>query len=124
MGVMSHATVGTNRLEDAKTFYDDLLGSIGLTVFGDHPRGGRMYMKDGQLNFAVLTPADGEAATVGNGTMIAFSFDTRGEVDAFHARILALGGVTAGDPGVRGPNWYFAYGRDLDGNKLCGFCTH
>ncbi len=124
MGVMSHATVGTNRLEEAIAFYDDLLVGIGLTVFGSHPRGGRMYMKDGKLNFAVLKPADGEAATVGNGTMIAFTFETRAEVDAFHARILALGGTDAGAPAVRGPNWYFAYGRDLDGNKLCGFTVN
>lgn len=124
MAAMTYATVGTNRLEAAKAFYDDLLGGIGLTVFGDHPRGGRMYLKDGTLNFAVLQPFDGAPATAGNGTMISFSFDTRAEVDAFHARILALGGTDEGEPRVRGPNWYFAYGRDLDGNKLCAFTVN
>jgi hypothetical protein len=36
---------------------------------------------------------------------------------------LEFGGEDAGEPRVRGRGWYFAYVRDLDGNKLCGFCT-
>jgi predicted lactoylglutathione lyase len=53
--------------------------------------------------------------------MFAFSFDKRAEADAFHAKALELGGGS-GSPGVRGPNRYFSYFRDLDGAKLCAFC--
>jgi predicted lactoylglutathione lyase len=49
--------------------------------------------------------------------MFGFRFDTPEEVDAFHARALALGG-----PGERAPKFYMSYFRDLDGNKLCAYC--
>ena len=60
-------------------------------------------------------------ATVGNGAMSTFRFDTRAEVDAFHAKALALGGADEGAPGERAPGFYMSYFRDLDGNKLCAF---
>ena len=120
-GTLSYSTVGSNRLEDAKRFYDALLGSAGLTPAFEHPSGGRVYGRDGRFCFAVLGPLDGQPATVGNGSMFAFSFDAREEVDAFHAKALALGGSDEGAPGFRAPDAYFSYFRDLDGNKLCAF---
>ena len=121
MGALGYCTVGSNRLEAAKAFYDDLLGSAGVTPLFEHPSGGRVYGKDGGLCFGVLGPFNGEPATVGNGSMVAFSFETRAQVDAFHARALALGGADEGAPGERGPAYYFSYFRDLDGNKLCAY---
>lgn len=122
MGVLAYCTVGSNRLAEAKAFYDALLGGAGLQALFEHPSGGRVYGAHGVPNFAVLGPFDGKPATVGNGSMFAFSFDSRADVDAFHAKALELGGTCAGAPGVRGPDWYFSYFRDLDGNKLCAFC--
>ncbi|MDX1508741.1 MAG: VOC family protein, partial [Woeseiaceae bacterium] len=61
-------------------------------------------------------------ATVGNGVMIAIALDSPQKVDAFHAKALELGGTDEGAPGDRGDNFYAAYFRDLDGNKLNGFC--
>jgi len=121
MAVLTYVTVGSNRLDDAKIFYDALLGSAGIPPLFDHPSGGRVYGVD-VPNFAVLGPFDGQPATVGNGAMFAFSFDTRAEVTAFYAKALSLGGTCEGPPGVRGPDWWFSYFRDLDGNKLCAYC--
>jgi hypothetical protein len=59
----------------------------------EHPSGGRVYGKERSHCFVVLGPYDGKPATVGNGAMFGFRFDTREEVDAFHARALALGGA-------------------------------
>src|SRR5271154_1961873 len=98
---LGYCTVGSNRLEEAKSFYDALLGSAGLTPAFEHPSGGRVYGRDGGFCFAVLGPLDGQPATVGNGSMFAFSFDAPDEVDAFHAKALALGGVDEGAPGFR-----------------------
>lgn len=122
MGALVYCTVGSNRLAEAKRFYDELLGLAEIPALFEHPSGGRVYGRNGTPNFAVLGPFDRKPATVGNGSMFAFNFDTRSEVAAFHAKALELGGSDAGAPGVRGPDWYFAYFRDLDGNKLCAFC--
>ncbi len=118
---LGHSTVGSNDLERAKTFYDALLGSAGVTPMFEHPSGGRAYGRDGNIFFVVLGPYDGKPATAGNGVMCGFSFDTRDEVDAFHAAALQLGGTDDGAPGERAPSYYMSYFRDLDGNKLCAF---
>ena len=121
MSGLGYASVGSNDHDRAKTFYDNLLPLAGISKLFDHPSGGRVYGKDGALSFAVLGPFDGQPATVGNGTMIAFRFDAREEVDAFHAKALSLGGKDEGAPGVRGGPYYMSYFRDPEGNKLCAF---
>jgi catechol 2,3-dioxygenase-like lactoylglutathione lyase family enzyme len=123
MAVLSYCSVGSNRLKDAKRFYQALLGAAGITPMFEHPSGGCVYGKDGTHCFAVLGPYDGKPATVGNGSMFAFRFDTCSEVDAFHALALTLGGTDEGAPGYRAPKFYFSYFRDLDGNKLCAYCA-
>jgi catechol 2,3-dioxygenase-like lactoylglutathione lyase family enzyme len=121
MAKVSYMTVGSNRLEEAKAFYDALLGSIGMAGVHEHASGGRLYRGKGTGLFGVLGPYDGGQACVGNGMMGGFDFDSREEVDAFHAKALELGGSCEGAPGERMPGVYFAYFRDLDGNKLCGY---
>ncbi len=119
-----YATVGSNRLADAIPFYDALLGGIGWGVLFDDPAGGRFYGDSDKGMFAVVPPFNKEPASVGNGAMTGFAFKSRPEVDAFYAMALALGGTDEGAPGLRGPEEigaYFAYFRDLDGNKLCAF---
>ncbi|CAN5531637.1 VOC family protein [soil metagenome] len=121
MAKVSYMTVGSNKLDEAKVFYDALLGSIGMAGVHEHASGGRLYRGQGTGLFGVLGPYDGAEACVGNGMMGGFSFDSREEVDAFHAKAIALGGACEGAPGERMPGVYFAYFRDLDGNKLCGY---
>ncbi|HEY4275379.1 MAG TPA: VOC family protein [Rhizomicrobium sp.] len=118
---LGYATVGSNKLEEAKKFYDALLLPEGATSLFEHPSGGRIYGKDGGILFGVLGPFDKKPASVGNGTMVALNMDSRAKVDEFHARALSLGGTDEGAPGERGPNFYFSYFRDLDGNKLCAY---
>jgi predicted lactoylglutathione lyase len=121
MIALGHGVVGSNDLAKAKAFYDALLGSAGVIPLFEHPSGGRAYAKDGKLFFVVLGAYDKKPASVGNGSMHTFRFDTRAEVDAFHAKALALGGADEGAPGERAPKFYMSYFRDLDGNKLCAF---
>jgi catechol 2,3-dioxygenase-like lactoylglutathione lyase family enzyme len=122
MSMLCYGTVGSNDLEKAKAFYDALMGSAGIGKLFDHPSGGRIYGKDGVPNFGVLGPYDKKAASVGNGSMLAFRFDSPEAVDDFHAKALSLGSTCEGTPGDRAPKMYFSYFRDLDGNKLCAFC--
>ena len=121
MAQLTYATVGSNNLEAAKAFYDELLGSIGMKPMFEHPSGGRLYSNDEGSLFGVLGPYDGNEATIGNGTMVGFSFDTTEEIDAFHAKALELGATNEGDPGDRAPKAYFSYFRDLDGNKFTAY---
>ena len=121
MATLSYATVGSNDLERAKSFYDALLTPAGLAPMFEHPSGGRVYGQNGSFSFAVLGPFNGEPASAGNGSMVAFHCESRAEVNEFHARALKLGGSDEGAPGERAPGLYFAYARDLDGNKLCAY---
>ena len=121
MAALSYATVGSNRLEEAKAFYDALLGSIGLSPLMDHPSGGRVYGKEGRPVFAVLGPYNKEPATAGNGAMCGFTFDSPAEAMAFHEKAIELGGTDEGAPGERAPGFYGGYFRDIEGNKFAGF---
>ena len=76
---------------------------------------------------AICTPNNGEAATAGNGNMVAIVLGSRDKVDALHAKALELGGTDEGAPGLRSPEgpqaFYGAYFRDPEGNKFCAFRT-
>ena len=71
---------------------------------------------------SVTKPFNEEAATAGNGTMVAIAMDAPDKVDAFHAKALELGASDAGAPGPRVGEFYAGYFWDLDGNKLNAFC--
>lgn len=120
MASLSYCTVPTNDVAKAKGFYDALLGSIGWGIMMELPGRGYLY-GDGASMLGVFSPYDGNEASVGNGAMFGFRLETRGDVDAFHTKGLELGGTCEGPPGERGPGSYFAYFRDLEGNKLCAF---
>jgi catechol 2,3-dioxygenase-like lactoylglutathione lyase family enzyme len=122
--MFNYAAVGSNNLEKARAFYDQLLGTIGMHKIFDHPSGGRLYGQFGVSAFGVLGPYDKQKATVGNGTTFGFGLKSRAEVDTFHAKAMSLGATDEGAPGRRGGEnspAYFAYFRDLDGNKLCAY---
>jgi catechol 2,3-dioxygenase-like lactoylglutathione lyase family enzyme len=126
--MIGYATVGTNDIDRARAFYDDLLGGIGARRVMEFPQNGfTMYGTGARApGLAVTRPYDGNAAQPGNGAMVALAMNSRDKVDSLHARALELGGSDEGPPGVRGPEgdnaFYGAYFRDLDGNKLCAFC--
>ncbi|MBY0306318.1 MAG: glyoxalase [Sphingomonas sp. 28-62-20] len=129
--MIGYATLGTNNIAAARGFYDALLGSIGaarIMEFGDDLGGFTMWGTGwDKPGLAVTNPYDKNTATIGNGSMIALTVDTRAKVDALHAKALELGGSCEGPPGLRGDEgpqaFYGAYFRDLDGNKLCAFRT-
>jgi catechol 2,3-dioxygenase-like lactoylglutathione lyase family enzyme len=123
--VMPHyAAVGTNDPERATAFYGELLGTLGWGRIFDNPAGGAFFGHPNTGMFAVVTPYDEKAATIGNGAMAGFALASNAAVDAFYAKALALGGTDEGPPGYRGPEEvgaYFAYFRDPEGNKLCAY---
>ena len=121
--MIAYTCVGTNNLDKAVAFYDELLGLLGAKVQYKSDRGVGWAPAPDRPMFTVLRPFDEKPATAGNGTMITLSASNPDQVQALHAKALALGGKDEGAPGPRGDGFYAAYFRDLDGNKLAAFCT-
>jgi catechol 2,3-dioxygenase-like lactoylglutathione lyase family enzyme len=123
----SHTTVGANDLDRARGFYDAVLAPLGLEVrYSDDAIVG-WGLPGGRPQFLVVRPFDGAEPSVGNGSMIALLASERRLVDACHAAAIAQGGADEGQPGVRPQyhaNYYGAYFRDLDGNKICVVSHH
>ncbi|MEN6544326.1 VOC family protein [Parvibaculum sp.] len=118
--MIGYVTLGSNDRKKAGAFYDELLGLLGAKrVMEDGDR--LILWSNGGPMLGVIAPYDGKAATVGNGNMVALAVGSRENVDKIHAKALALGGTDEGAPGLRGGNFYGAYFRDLEGNKLCAF---
>jgi predicted lactoylglutathione lyase len=120
--MIGYVTLGTNDLERAAAFYDELLSLIGAGRFMDEETFVAWTVAPGAPALSVTKPYDGKPATVGNGVMVALAMQSTDQVDALHAKALELGGTDEGAPGPRGDSgFYAAYFRDLDGNKLNAF---
>jgi predicted lactoylglutathione lyase len=120
--MIAYITLGTNDLPRAAAFYDALLGELGIQRMASFERGVHWGASMTAPGLAVMKPFDGQAASVGNGVMVALTVDTPAKVDALYAKALSLGATDEGAPGPRGDLFYCAYFRDLDGNKLNLFC--
>jgi catechol 2,3-dioxygenase-like lactoylglutathione lyase family enzyme len=119
--MFTHIMIGTNDLEKAKSFYDALLGTLGVPP-GRVDRH-RVFYRTATGVFAVSEPIDGKPATPANGGTIGFAASTPKLADAWHAAGIANGGTSCEEPpGVRDSavgKFYLAYLRDPDGNKIC-----
>ena len=71
--MISYTTLGSNDLPRAGAFYDALLGVMGAQRFFDMEGGIGWGTAPDKPMFCVMKPFDGQAATVGNGVMIALS---------------------------------------------------
>ncbi len=126
--MLSHVTVGSADLPRAIAFYDALLLPLGYVRHEtdlDHGMVGYCIEPTRTPQFYVMRPVDGLAASVGNGVTVAFEAGNRAAVDAFHAAALARGAPDLGAPGLRPhyhPDFYGAYARDPDGNKIACVC--
>ena len=123
--MFSFITIGTNDLKNSKIFYNELLKSINIknVIETDRYIG---YAKNSSLNkveFYLMLPHNKKTATFGNGTMITFDIISKKDVDMFYNLGLKLGATDEGLPGPRHEEHYYAYFRDLDGNKICAFSS-
>jgi catechol 2,3-dioxygenase-like lactoylglutathione lyase family enzyme len=125
--MFNHIVVGSNDLERSRLFYDAVLrvlGYQGPPLRNVTPSGhARLFYRHDGGTLAVSEPIDGDSATVGNGSTLAFRCSTPELVQAFHDAAVRHGGTSIEDPpGLResalGRLW-LAYVRDPDGNKLC-----
>ncbi|MFS1701227.1 VOC family protein [Aestuariibacter sp. GS-14] len=120
--MIAYTIFGTNDLARAGAFYDELLSIMGAQRAIDAPRMIAWGNNPSAPMFAVATPFDEKPATVGNGSMVALAAANPEQVNALHAKAMALGAKDEGAPGTRMDTYYCAYFRDLDGNKINCFC--
>jgi hypothetical protein len=106
----------------AGKFYDALLAELGATRGMESERFISWSAGPSSPGIGVIKPYDGNAATVGNGMMVAIQCDSPAKVKALYDKAIKLGAKDEGPPGNRFGNFYAAYFRDLDGNKLNAFC--
>ncbi len=119
--MIGYVTIGTNDLQKAAAFFDDLLSMVGATRTMSTERFIAWGKGRKDTGLGVTMPFDGNPATVGNGVMVALEALGRPQVDAVYKKALALGATDEGAPGLREdgpPNFYAGYFRDLDGNKF------
>jgi catechol 2,3-dioxygenase-like lactoylglutathione lyase family enzyme len=127
--MLSHVTIGISDFPRAFAFYSTLMEVLDLPLRFSEPEwsmAGWQPRSGDRPVFFISHPFDGQAPTPGNGSMTAFLATSREMVDAAYTAALAAGGTCEGPPGPRPhyhPNYYGAYFRDLDGNKLC-ICCH
>lgn len=119
--MIGYVTLGTNDLAKAAPFYDAIAAELGV---------GRMMEFDtfiawgepgGAAGIGLTKPFDGNAASIGNGVMVALAAKDTEQVQRIYDIALASGGTCEGPPGDRGGGFYAGYFRDLDGNKLNAF---
>jgi predicted lactoylglutathione lyase len=121
--MIGYVTVGTNDFEKAATYYDALLAELGGKRFMDMETFIAWGNNPAAPMISIIKPFNGEAATSGNGTMVALAADSPATVDRVYKKAIDLGSKDEGAAGPRGDSgFYAAYFRDIDGNKLCVFC--
>ena len=126
--MIGYVMVGTNNLDKAIIFYDEVLKIINLKrkETDEVCAGYTQNNGDGSIEFYVTKPANKKTATFGNGTQVSFLVSSREIVDKFHEIALKAGGISEGSGGERpeGSGVYYSYIRDLDGNKICAFTNN
>lgn len=126
--MFSHIFIGVRDFDASFAFYAALAELLGLELKfreDDRPWAGWKQPSADRPLLLIGPPFDGAPAQPGNGAMTAFLAHSRAQVDAVHAAALQLGGSDAGGPGLRPhyhADYYGAYFRDPDGNKLAVAC--
>lgn len=130
--MIAYVTVGADDIVAAERFYSAFLPALGYRLENYHgdlsytqtaPSGGSREPP----SFYVKAPFDGGKASPGNGAMVAFEAKSQQLVRDLYAAALGAGGIDEGQPGFRasyGPNFYVAYLRDPQGNKIALFSSN
>jgi len=118
--MLHHVSIGVADVARAAQFYDRALQELGFRRVMEVLPYGIAY-GDKQPAFWIGLPHDQRAASSGNGVHVAFNATSEEMIRAFHRAALEAGGTDDGAPGPRpdyGPDYFGAFVRDLDGNKI------
>ncbi len=118
---LNYVMLGSNDVTKARSFFDAVFPAIGGRLIAEYMPHAFCYELRGSGRIWVASPFNKEVATPGNGNMLGLECESKAEVQKAHQIGLSKGGTNEGDPGARlqyGPDFYGAYIRDLDGNKM------
>ena len=119
--MIGYVTLGTNDLARAAAFYDAIAAELETPRMMEYEGFIAWGKPDGGAGIGLTKPFDGNAASVGNGVMVALAAKDQEQVQRLYDIALANGGTCEGPPGLRGEGFYAGYFRDPDGNKLNAF---
>lgn len=125
--MFSHIMIGAGDLETMVAFYDAVLAPLDLrrvVELDDIDEAGVIWRKGDRRwpQFVLRRPINGLPATWGNGVQISFAAPSRECIDLTWATAIQKGAFDEGAPGIRpqhAEDFYAAYCRDPEGNKLC-----
>ena len=120
MNILDFVMVGSNDYKKSSEFYDAILEPLKLKkiVTTEKYIGYAHLNEPDKAQFYVTDPVNGEPATFGNGTQITLLAESKEAVEKFYEIAMSKGAVDEGAPGVRSDGNYYAYIRDMDGNKI------
>ena len=121
--MFSFITIGTNNLKKSENFYSKVLKPLKIKRVLKHDRyyGYAKINNSKKIELYLIKPFNKKKAKAGNGIMITFKANSKKEVEDFYRIGINLGAKDEGAPGPRHGQDYYAYIRDLDGNKICVF---
>jgi len=125
--LIDHVGIPVSDIARSRRFYEAALGALGMSV---NMEVGPDQTGDGTTALGFGVPGEkifwiGDGQKVGEGIHVAFTADSRAQVDEFHAAGLRTGGRDNGKPGLRpnyGPNYYAAFVYDPDGANIEAVC--
>jgi len=121
--MIGYITLGTNNIEKASTFYDELFSTLDVKQVWSTKKMVYWGAEGGSVMFAITVPFNKEEATFGNGVMVALKAPNQNAVNSIYKKAIELGAQCEGEPGERSAGLYCAYIRDLDGNKINFHCA-
>ena len=119
--MIGYVTLGTNDMVRAAIFYDAIAAELETPRMMEYESFIAWGKDGGGAGIGLTKPFDGNAASVGNGVMVALAAKDQEQVQRLYDIALANGGTCEGPPGLRGEGFYAGYFRDPDGNKLNAF---
>lgn len=120
--MIGYVTLGVSDMAKAKKFYTELLAELDAKLLLDMDRIAFIGNNMKAPMLAVCKPYNNEPNHPGNGNMVAFNPGSKELVDKFYHKAIELGATCDGEPGQRIPDqFYGAYVRDPDGNKVAFF---
>ena len=117
--MIDHVSIAVRDLAQSTKLYEEMLAALGYAKLAVLPHTvgfGKTYPE-----FWLNLRPQVQPAAADTGSHVCLRAPSEEAVSAFHAEALAQGGVSAGEPGPRQAamtNYFGAFIRDLDGNKI------